>query len=357
MSDLELKPINAFWNKTQVLSNISLSVHSGEFLCLSGANGCGKSTLLSVLAGLSLPGLNVCFSDENTSQEIIPSSSDKNTYTDTRKKNYTDTRKKNYTYTRKIFPTDNSFLLLNNLPVSSLKRKDIAKHISFLTQTETSAWNYTVEDIILSGRYSHTKNTGLFSKEDYAIVWNIIELLKINSLAKRNVYSLSGGEFQKVRIARCLAQEPDFLLLDEPVANLDFNYQNELLSLLKDIAHNGYNFTEKANNSNTQTNVSKLPGIIISIHDINTAARFADKLILLSKCKQSEQIDEKSEKDKLTVVNKQTNGQNSLQTIVQNMLTGTVEQLLTPENLYLIYGNKFGIFTHPEYKCPQIYII
>ena len=65
----------------------------------------------------------------------------------------------------------------------------------------------------------------------------------------------------------------------------------------------------------------------------------------------------KLEKNKLTIVNIRTNGQNTQQTIVQNMLTGTVEQLLTPENLYLIYGNKFGIFTHPEYKCPQIYII
>lgn len=292
--------INAFWNKTKVLNDISLCVKQGEFICLSGANGCGKSTLLTVLSGIDVNGLTVQAAQSSVGKNNISSA--------------------NTASVGKTASVSNT-ILLNNKPLSSYKRKEAAKHIAYLTQSESSAWNYTVQDIILSGRYCHTNRTGIYSQSDYAVVKEVISLLKLDSLKDRSVYSLSGGEYQKVRIARCLAQEPDFLLLDEPVANLDFSYQNELLSLLKNIAANGYSFSNDSQ--------KKYPGILISIHDINTASRFADKLLLFSK------------------INPQSNS--------QLLLSGSPHELLTKENLRLVYNSDFGIYTHPQFNCPQVF--
>ena len=87
--------------------------------------------------------------------------------------------------------------------------------------------------------------------------------LNLTQFSLRNIHSLSGGEFQKVRLARALAQTPRFLLLDEPAANLDYVYEPHLMALLRDTAH------------------SKNLGVLAAVHDINLAARFADRIILL----------------------------------------------------------------------------
>lgn len=304
---LLIKNINASWNKTKVLTDISLCIKQGDFICLSGANGCGKSTLLTVLSGINVAGLTVCteqsFDNENKTSANHTSSN----------------KKKNISLTKKA--VINNSVFLNGKPLFLYKRKETAKHIAYLTQYELSVWNYSVEDIILSGRYCHTNSTGIYSQNDYAVVKKVISLLKLESLKDRSVYSLSGGEYQKVRIARSLAQEPDFLLLDEPVANLDFSYQHELLLLLKNIAINGYSFSNDSQ--------KKYPGILISIHDINTASRFADKLLLLSK------------------INPEINS--------QFLLSGTPQSLLTKENLRLIYNTDFGIYLHPKFNCPQVF--
>lgn len=265
---LEVKNMNASWNGTPVLHAISLAIHSGqkgEVVCLTGPNGGGKSTLLTLLAGISVSGLKI------DSAETYPS--------------------------------------LNGKKLLKYARKQVAAQIAYLTQSESSAWNYKVRDVVLMGRFSHTGNTGNYSEHDDEVVERVIKELNINSLADRTIFSLSGGEFQKVRIARSLAQEPSFLLLDEPVANLDFGYQTELLETICSLTKNGD---------------KKRPGVLISIHDLNTAARFADKLVLLPKASQT-------------------------------MIVGTPEEVLTPKNLHAIYGIEFGTFIHPEYKCVQVY--
>ena len=87
--------------------------------------------------------------------------------------------------------------------------------------------------------------------------------LNLTQFASRTIHTLSGGEFQKVRLARALAQTPKFLLLDEPASNLDYVYEPHLMALLRDTAHN------------------KNLGVLAAVHDINLAARFADRIILL----------------------------------------------------------------------------
>ena len=129
-------------------------------------------------------------------------------------------------------------------------------------------------------------------------------------MLNRSVYSLSGGEFQKVRIARTLSQETDFLLLDEPCANLDFTVQKELLTLFQSLAH------------------EKNKGILISIHDINAASRFADRIELLPPLKNNPE---------------------------GGLISGKANEIFTQENIEKTYGKGLNIFRHPVYDCPQIY--
>jgi iron complex transport system ATP-binding protein len=259
---LSVQNLSASYGKSHILRNLSLSVHSGEIVCLTGPNGSGKSTLLSLLSGIVPGTLHI------DSADGMPS--------------------------------------FDGTPVASMGRKKAALRIAYMIQDEKSAWNYTAREIILTGRYAHTAN-GIYLQSDYDAAGRVIAAMGLDSLADRRIFSMSGGEAQKVRIARALAQEPDMLLLDEPVANLDFGYQAEVLALIAKLAH------------------EKKIGVLVSIHDLNTAARFADRIALLPRggpC-----------------------------------ITGTAERVLTPENLGAVYNAAFGVFTHPACGCPQVYIL
>ena len=176
--------------------------------------------------------------------------------------------------------------------------KENARLVSFLPQNGFSAWNYTVFDFVLQGRFCHTNSTGMYVKSDTEIAEKTLKKLNIEYLKNAHVHELSGGEFQKVRIARCLAQESNFLLLDEPLASLDFSYEDEFITLLKKIA--------KDENR----------GILISIHNINTASRFCDKLAVLTEDRK--------------------------------LLCGTAAEIMTADILQKIYGKEVSTFTHPD---------
>ena len=212
---LSVKNLSAGYGEKPVLNDVSFEIKPGEFVCLCGPNGSGKSTLLSVVAGL-FGGIS--------------------------------------------FPVD--AVKVGRRAINQLKRKEIAKEIAFMQQSEYSEWNFTVYEFVLQGRFAYSKN-GHYSKEDTEIVNKVLSDLGLLDFSERNIHLLSGGEFQKIRIARVLAQKPNFLLLDEPAANLDYVYEPKLLSLLRDQTH--------ANNIRT----------LVSIHDINLANRFADKILLL----------------------------------------------------------------------------
>lgn len=219
MSQLLLtKKLCASYNKRQILSNVSFEIKRGEVLCICGPNGVGKSTLLKILSGLDNNSLKI------DSAEIYPS--------------------------------------LDNTKISSLKRKECARKIAYMAQLENSVWNFSVKDIVLTGRFPYTTN-GNYSKEDFAKVEEVLRELEICDKGDRLVHTLSGGEFQKVRIARALCQEPEFIIMDEPASSLDFVYEPHLLDYLKKIA------------------VRRNIGIIISIHDVNYALKYSDKLLLL----------------------------------------------------------------------------
>ena len=221
----------AKYKSNKILNGVSFEVLQGALICLCGPNGCGKSTLLSVLAAVN---------DNDLECENFP----------------------------KVQIFEKSGNLKESIFVKELKRKDCAKIISYMGQNENSIWNFSVYDVILSGRFAYSKN-GSYSKEDFLIVDEIIEELNLGELKNRSVHNLSGGEFQKVRIARSLAQTPKFMLLDEPAANLDFVFEPKLMELLKNIAK------------------SKNIGIVLSIDNVNQIENFADKVIMLPKGKKN----------------------------------------------------------------------
>lgn len=248
---LHISNLSASWNKKPVLYNASLSLSKGEFVCLCGPNGSGKSTLLSIIAGI-------------------------NTEIAAEKK---------------------------SVPFAYLSPKKRSRIISYMQQTETSAWNYAVRDFVLTGRFAHTQFSGFYIQADCMVADEAIKRVQIENLAEKKVHELSGGEFQKVRIARCLAQETPFMLLDEPAASLDFACQEKILSMLKEIA--------KERNT----------GILISIHDINTAARFADRIVLLPK--------------------------------LEPCISGTPQEIMTAQTLSAVYKAHIQICTHPVYGSPM----
>ena len=256
---LTARNVNASYGSKIILHELSLSLTAGDFPCLCGPNGAGKTTLLNVMAGLADARLK-------TSGGVFLQGPEGHGESE-------------------------------GFEVSSLPRRTIARLIAFMQQNEFSEWNFMVKDFVLQGRYSHS-NGGHYAAADYEVMDGVLSDLDLAAFAKRNIHELSGGEFQKVRLARALAQSPRFLLLDEPAANLDYVFEPHLMQLLRDTAHN------------------KKIGILAAVHDINLAARFADKILLLPPAA-SENASKKS------------------------VLYGSPSDIMNPDNLKYTFGVDF----------------
>ncbi|MDX9799574.1 MAG: ABC transporter ATP-binding protein, partial [Bacteroidales bacterium] len=193
-----------------VLKNIVFQVNKGEVVSVLGINGAGKSTLLRCI--------------------------------------------------NKILKPQKGTVLIDRFNLKQLDDVGIAQKMAYVPQNTIS--NYmTVFDTVLLGRKPYIKWEA--SKRDLEITSNILKLMQLEKYALRNTNELSGGELQKVIIARALVQEPKVLLLDEPANNLDLKNQIEVMKIIRDI-------------SRTQ-NISA----IVVMHDLNLTLRFSDKFIML----------------------------------------------------------------------------
>lgn len=193
-----------------ILDDISLSLNDGEIGIILGKNGVGKSTLFKLIVGLIKPKYGNIFVDK--------------------------------------------------FDLNKMKSKDRAKLISYVPQT-IEFGDLSVYETILSGRVSHYS---LFpTKKDEEIVQNIIKEMHLEGFLNKNVNELSGGERQKIAIARALVQEPRVLIFDEPTGNLDIGNEQLILDEAHKICRN--------------KNIS----ILISIHDISIASYYGDKFFLL----------------------------------------------------------------------------
>ena len=209
MSAIKIDRLSFKYDK-EILKNISVDIEAGAFVSLLGINGAGKSTLL-----------------KNLNQILSP-------------------------YKGTIY--------IRGENLKHMKRSQLAKKMAYVSQQNEAPQN-TVFDSILIGRVPYIK--GKATKEDYAMVQEIIGRLNLNDYAMREATSLSGGEFQKVVLARALAQEPEILLLDEPTSNLDIRNQVEVMKLMKQYCKD------------------KQISVIVSIHDMNLSLQFSDKYLML----------------------------------------------------------------------------
>ena len=211
---LKLENVSAGYGGVDVVKSINLDLEKGQDISIIGPNGCGKSTLLKTMAGL-LP------------------------------------------YKGEIYLVDK--------PLRRMKRGEIAKKLAMLSQMPPLFFSYSVYDTVMMGRYMHSKSglLGTPSSADKAFVEECLQATGLWSEKDRDITKLSGGQLQRVFLARTLAQDPEVILLDEPTNHLDLKYQIELVEYLKTWAK------------------EKAKSIIGVLHDINLAMRLSDQIIVM----------------------------------------------------------------------------
>ena len=198
------------YNSHPVIENVSFNLEKGRLLAILGVNGAGKSTLLKCLNRILCP--------------------------------------------------QSGSVFLGEEDLHRLSHDGIARQIGYVPQQHTQT-ELTVYESVLLGRRPHMGFT--VGRTDYAVVDRIIRKMGLSRLALRPVSDLSGGEAQKVMIARALAQAPTILLLDEPTSNLDLKNQIEVLALIRSVIG------------------SQGLMAIVAIHDLNLAVRFADHFLFI----------------------------------------------------------------------------
>lgn len=186
---LEAKGLACGYGARPVVSDVSFSLEPGQVLALLGPNGVGKTTLFKTLLGF-LPAL--CGS-----------------------------------------------VLIDGRDAAGLARKDFARAVAYLAQSHTPNFSFTVHDVVLMGRTPYLDGLAMPSPSDEQIAQQTLEVLGMAHLSDRDYSSLSGGERQMVLIARCLAQRPRILVMDEPCSSLDFGNQARLLEQVLKLAGEG----------------------------------------------------------------------------------------------------------------------
>ena len=210
MTLLEVKDLSFSYGERPVLNGVSFDAEPNTIISILGPNGTGKTTLLKCLCNLHRP--------------------------------------------------QNGSVSVNGRDILSMPGREVAKHIGFVPQSSQPVMN-TVFDTALIGRKPHMQ-WGM-TRKDYEITWEILKALKLDHLALRKSNEISGGEFQKVQIARAIIQEPDVLILDEPSNNLDISNQHRTMHTIMDFVR------------------SRGMCTIMTMHDINLAVHYSDKLLFL----------------------------------------------------------------------------
>jgi len=208
---IRVKGLEFSYNSIPALRDVTLDVHESEIVAIVGPNGSGKTTLLKCIDRILKP--------------------------------------------RK------GTILIDGNDIEDFSQIEIAKMIGYVPQSVKQLFPATVFEVVLMGRRPYLG--WRCGRKDLEKVFDILKLMEIEEIALRDFNELSGGQQQKVLIARALAQEPEVLLLDEPTANLDIRHQIEVMKMIRSIV--------------------KEKGItaIIAIHDLNLASRYADRIVMM----------------------------------------------------------------------------
>ena len=237
-----------------VFRGVSLDARAGEVLAVLGPNGAGKTTLLRAMAGLARPTAGA--------------------------------------------------VLLEGRDLAGYRAGEVARLVAFATQGMAPDWPFTVREFVSLGRAPHRGWWRPLAADDRAAVDEALARLMLEDLGERPVNELSGGEWQRVRLAKGLAQAPRILLLDEPTAHLDPRFQYELLSAARSLAR------------------ERGLAVVLSMHDLNLAGTWADRLALLAGGRL--------------------------------LADGPPEAVLTPDLLAEAYGIRLSVAPHPSTGAPAV---
>jgi iron complex transport system ATP-binding protein len=210
---LDISNISLSFRDKLILNNISFSVSAGEFFVIIGPNGAGKTSLLKIISGLQ--------------------------------------------------KAQNGSVIIKGKNISDYTRRNLSKILAIVPQQIEVGFPFTVKDTVIMGRTPHLGILGMESKNDFDIAEEAMEFTDVAHLADRKLFQLSGGELQRVIIARAICQQPEIILLDEPTTALDPAHQLKIMDLME-------RFRKQHNTT-----------IIMVSHDLNLASMYGDRLLLL----------------------------------------------------------------------------
>lgn len=213
MNPLEIVKLQFGYDQNPTLKGLDLNLKEGKLTVILGPNGSGKTTLVKLMS--------------------------------------------------KMMPPDSGQIYLHLSDIMKMSQKEISKSLAIVPQNTAVEFDFTVEEIVAMGRYPHLKRFQQEGPADLEIINEAMKATDVFSFRKRPINALSGGEIQRVIIARALAQKPKVLILDEPIAHLDIQHQIELLKLVKQLAQTQH------------------ITIAMILHDLNFAMAFADHIVLM----------------------------------------------------------------------------
>ncbi len=254
MIKLEVESLSLAYGHNMVMRDLTFQVMPGEMVGLIGPNGSGKSTIIKALSRIIHP-----FSGK---------------------------------------------ILLDGKNISEIPRGELARLLGVVPQMPLLPSSFTAFEIVLMGRNPHLGLLQYEAARDLDITWQAMEKTATQSLAERRIGELSGGEIQRIVIARVLAQEPKSILLDEPTANLDISYEVEILDLIKNLC--------------LENNLT----VVVALHDLNLASQYCNRLILINKGGIHAQ--------------------------------GTPREVINSENIKEVYGTEGCVYAHPVNGLPTV---
>ncbi len=250
--DLQLQNVCVGYGDREVLRDVSFRVVAGEMLGLVGPNGSGKSTLIKAIS--------------------------------------------------RVIPAESGSILIDGKEVNAYDRMELARVVAVVPQDPLLPATFTALEVVLMGRTPHLGFLRYEGRADMAVVWQAMGVTRTRELAYRRMGELSGGEKQRVCIARALAQEPRIILLDEPTSHLDIGFQLETLELIAGLC------------------VEDGLTVLAAMHDLNLAAQYCDRLVMLD-----------------------SHGVYS---------AGTPHEVITADNIRKVYGTEIEVAPHPVNGLP-----
>jgi iron complex transport system ATP-binding protein len=210
---LTLKNVGYRYGQIQAVKGIDLQVHGGEILGILGPNGSGKSTLLKVMDGILVP------------QE--------------------------------------GEILIEDSPFAAFGRSHLAREVAMVAQESHFRFSFSTLEVVLMGRFPHLKRLQFEGKRDMEVAMGALNATHTLEFAERSIHELSGGEKQRVLIARALAQEPRVILLDEPTSFLDLKFKREIFQLISTLS------------------LEKGLSVVVVSHDIDLTSQYCRRVIML----------------------------------------------------------------------------